>query len=179
MARKFFMDKFCLLTITALTLICFPGFAQAEKINIKALIDGRDQLIIRQNTLQWQHFECIAVGRFNGIFPTYISTSAMTSTAWYPVWPNDPDWPYNIDFGAYSSVYSNLNPPLPSGKAMHVTLTGVAVRGAAHIVQQPSGANNYTLKVEFDDNLLPGQAWYEIQLNITPVSHPAIPLLLD
>ena len=172
MTQKSFMDKFRLLTVTALALICFPCFAQAYTINIRAYIDGRDQLIIRQNTLQWQHFECIAVGRFNGIQATYISTPAMTSYAWVPAWPN------GDGFEAYSSVYSDLNPALPAGKAMAVTLTCVQVRGAAHIVQQPRAANDYTLKVEFDDNLPPGPDWYEIQLNITPVSLPSLLLLL-
>lgn len=175
MAQKFFRSIFCLLTIAALMVIYLPGFAQAYTINIRAYFDGFDQLIIRQNTLQWQHFYCYPVGEYPGNhYPTYISTPTMNSVAWYP------DWPNGTGFEAYSSVYSGLNPALPAGK-VNVTLTPVQVRGVARIVQQPSSANNYTLKVEFDDGLPPAADWYEIQLNITPVhvTLPAMLLIMD
>ena len=35
-------------------------------LEISALIDGRDQLIIQGDTLQWHHFDFAAVGRHLG-----------------------------------------------------------------------------------------------------------------
>jgi hypothetical protein len=54
--------------LVALWLSVFPGaatqsHAAAFVVEIEALIDGRDQLIIQGNTLQWHHLRSAAVGR--------------------------------------------------------------------------------------------------------------------
>jgi hypothetical protein len=62
-------------------------------IDIQAFIDGRDQLIIQGNTLQWDHIDYAAVGRYLGANePTIITTTLngvtqLNQTDWYPTWP--------------------------------------------------------------------------------------------
>ena len=61
----------CLLIRSALILAIF-GAAAAEAraeiitLEVQALIDGIDQLIIQGNTLQWHHLDFAAVGRWGG-----------------------------------------------------------------------------------------------------------------
>lgn len=145
--------------------ICWVNAAAAYTLDIRAGFDGRDQLLIQGNTVQWQHFDWDAVGMHGGIggpnAPTYLTSAAMGTVAWQPSWPSGTGW------GAYSSVYTGLTPALP-GLAQTVTLTPIEVRSGAYIVQQPSAENGYTLRVEFNDNGPGGAAWYEVGLDYTP-----------
>ncbi len=121
--------------------------------SFRAWIDGRDDLIIQGATVQWLHFEYSAPGQEQANEPTYVD-----GVPWYPAWPN------GTGFGAHSSVYASLAPPLP-GQDMTVQMNVVEARGTASIVQLPNTQNGYTLIVEFDDNTPGGAAWYEVAID--------------
>ena len=150
-----------------------PNLATLE---IEALIDGRDQLIIKGDTLQWEHLDYQAVGRFRGANePTIINTTLggaplLQDVHWIPEWSLPP--PDRIEFHDISSAFSALSPPLPEAEQI-VSLTRLAVRSGAYIVQQPSEANDYTLVVEFNDNGPAAAATYWVQLDFYAVPEPS------
>lgn len=169
----------------ALAVACLPGVAQAFTLDIKAVIDGRDQLIIQGDTLQWHHFEMWPVGlHIIGAgpndpvpnFPTVITTSAMNQVEWYPVWPQEAIGP---SVEAYSSVFTGLTPPLPAD-GQPLLLTALNARGSVSIVEQPSLANAYALVLEFNDVPIGSAVWYEVCVSDSgcPVPTPATALLL-
>lgn len=140
-------------------------------LDIQAYIDGRDQLLIRSNTLQWFHYDNAVVGRWNGSNePTIISTIAgaqtiMSNAAWVPTWPQPP--PAEIRYPTNSSVFTSLIPGLPQVDGLIVSLTPIRVRGAATIVQLPSATNGFALLVEFDDNSAGATDWYRVRLDFS------------
>lgn len=158
--------------VVALIAALAPLAAHAAPfIRIVAYVDGRDQLIIQGNTLQWHHFDYAAVGRVDGRnFPTFIERPEGAGPVWYPQWPYPP--PDEIRFEAYSSVSRDLTPPLPAeDRQWHVTKR--LGRGPVRIVQQPSATNSYELIVEFADNEPLGGTLYLIDLS------PAQPVVID
>ncbi len=169
--------RFLILAAVVLVGICWVSAAAAYTLEIEAFIDGRDDLIIQGSTLQWQHFDYTAVGWHEGgggsgpPYPTYITTAAMGTVDWYPGWPS------GTGYGAYSSVYTGLNPALPA-IAQIVSFTAVQARDSAYIVQQPSAANSYTFIAEFNDDPSGGAYWYEIGLDYTTVPLPGAVWLL-
>ena len=176
----------CVIAFLAICMFPIAGFAQQQTItlDITAYIDGRDQLIIQSETLQWHHFDYAAVGRWGGgNLPTTISTTlngapVLTDYNWIPDWPFPP--PNEIRFPAYSSIFSNLNPNLPDS-SMTVTLTPIEARDSVSIVQSPSASNDQTLIVEFNDDPTPFPAYYEVLLTIktsaTDVTPPVVSLV--
>ncbi len=155
-----------------------PACAGTIVLDVKALIDGRDDLIIQGDTLQWHHFDFAAVGRWEGFnVPTLISTSVdgtpiMSDFAWTPNWPFPP--PNEIRFEAYSSIFSGLDPGIPTQVTGVSVATEQGVRTSIYIVQYPSAANAYTTIVEFNDDPFPGPAaaWGEITFNTATVPEP-------
>jgi len=155
--------------ILTLFIACSVGsIAYAETvIDIEAHIDGRDQLIINRNTLQWHHFDYAAVGRHVGAnSPTIIYTteSGTIERGWEWV----PDWsepvPDEIRFEAFSSVFTNLNPAFPTD-GVQWSVTTLLGRGEVNIIEQPSAGNDFTLVVEIDDNPFGGSRFYAIRLS--------------
>ena len=143
--------------------------AAAATLEIQAFIDGRDQLLIRSNTLQWLHYDWAAVGRWNGNNePTLISTvvgsqTMMSNVAWVPTWPEPP--PAEIRYPANSSVFTELTPPLPADKDQPITLNPITARGSVSMVEYPTASNGFALLVEFNDDALGGAAWYDVSLS--------------
>ncbi|AOY57286.1 hypothetical protein [Desulfococcus multivorans] len=138
-------------------------------IEIEAHIDGRDQLIIKGNTIQWHHLDAAAVGRHLGAnSPTIIyatkNGSTTTQMEWLPAWPSPP--PDEIRFDAYSSFFNELSPVFPEDGVVW-RLTKLFGRGEVKIIEQPSSSNEFSLIVEFDDPF-PGSKFYGIRLS--PVS---------
>ncbi len=112
-----------------------------------AYIDGRDQLIVQANTVQWHHLECELPGKWNGADePTYVD-----GQTWWPDWPG----------GSDSSIYTELDPPLASSE-MNVSLEIISGRGSVVVAEQPSAANGYATVLEFDDPQ-GGASWYEVR----------------
>lgn len=183
------MKRFFLLPcVTLLILLGCGGSRPAQAgtivLDIKALIDGRDDLIIQGDTLQWHHFDFAAVGRWEGFnVPTLISTTVdgtpiMSDYAWTPDWPLPP--PNEIRFEAYSSVFTGLQPGIPSQVTSVSVATEQDVRTLISIVQYPSAANTYTTIVEFNDDPFPGAAaaWGRITFTTSGVPEPSSLFLL-
>jgi hypothetical protein len=176
----------CVIAFLAICMFPFAGFAGETTItlDVKAYIDGRDQLIIKGGTLQWHHFDYAAVGRLFGVNePTIISTTlngtpVLTNFDWIPNWPFPP--PNEIRFPCFSSTFYGLNPSLPDDTSMTVTLTVIQARGTITIVQSPSASNGETLIVDFNDDPISEAAWYEALLTIetsaTDVTPPVVSL---
>ena len=160
-----------LIAVIGFVTLCFAVSVGATTIelDIKAYIDGRDLLIIHENTLQWHHLDFAAVGRWeggNGNEATIISTwldgvPQMTDVNWYPDWPELP--PAGIRYEAYSSVLTGLFPTLPL-QDMSVTLTPILNRSSISISQLPDRANDYTMIADFDDDPASGADWYEARI---------------
>lgn len=164
-----------------LFLTTFPAKATLVTIDIEAMIDGRDLLIIRDNTLRWHHLDYAAVGRWGQYNePTIISTEVdgvlqMDRVQWIPQWPEEP--PADIHYEAFSSLFTGLVPSLPpADMATSVTWTPIQARGTTSMKTIPTGANGYTLIIEFYDG--PGAcAWYTGQISIEVIPEPATLLL--
>jgi hypothetical protein len=147
------------------------GSASTVTVDILAQIDGRDQMIIQGNTLQWHHFDYDLPGKWNADYPTYVSTkldgtTVLNNTAWYPTWSGYP----------YSDVFTGLTPTVPA--TTNVTLTPVQARSSLTMVQMPDAGNGYTTVIQFDDNGPGGAAWYEAKLDYQTVPEPSILLCL-
>ncbi len=142
-------------------------------IEIEAVIDGRDHLVIQGGTIQWRHYDWAIVGRHEPLNePTVISTRkpdivTLDRVEWFPEWYDLQGSPVShYRQPAVSSKFKELTPPLPSSDT-RVILTPINCRGATRILQQPSAENDYTLIVEFDDNRQLGAVTYKICLTVT------------
>lgn len=139
-------------------------------MDVQAHIDGRDQLIIRDDTLQWHHFDFAAVGRHVGAnSPTIINAISGAGLEWIPEWPLPP--PDEIRFEAFSSVLAGMINPLPTDDAFW-QIDKLFGRGSVSIVEQPTSTNGFALVVEFNDNPQGGSTFYGIQLSRSPVEAP-------
>lgn len=135
----------------------------AYTLKVRAYIDGRSQLIIRENIAYWHHLDFAAPGRhyfYNE--PTYLN-----KVRWEPTWPDKPD-AENRDCNCNSSSYEGV--PSLARSNQTVSLYVVQGRGEVFILQQPAAANDYTLIVELDDNPLDGPEWYEVNLSYIGVT---------
>ncbi len=138
-------------------LITTPAQGVLITIEVEAMIDGRDVLIIKDDTLQWVHYEWAAVGRHEGLDePTIITTSLdgliqMDEVQWHPEWPEEA--PATIRYGAESSVLEGLVPALPAADMItSIDLDPLASRGTITLEQVATGTNSYKLHIEFNDN---------------------------
>lgn len=148
--KKLVLSLICILLVST-------AFGQSY-IKIRAFIDGRDQIIIKGSTVQWQHYTYSAPGRLSfQKLPTYIN-----DIAWFPDWPDIPNAENRQK--CFSSVYSDLTPALPSRSEFYY-LTKISGAGGMFIAQQPTDTNKYTLIIEFDD-YLPGVQWYETTIEL-------------
>lgn len=138
---------------------------------VLAFIDGRDQLVIRGDQVQWHHFEAAAVGRWQGRNePTRLSTRlncepVTSDDRWIPIWPEEP--PAEIRYEAQS----DLHPIAPAlwETASTVQLDRIVARDIARVVEAPSASNDYTLRVELSDpSIFP--AWYFVRIHVSRCS---------
>jgi len=170
-----------LAVITALTLLAANSFSQVITLDVRAFTDGRDQLIINLNTLQWHHYDYAAVGRIDGrneptiITTTLDGTTIMDHVNWTPDWPSPP--PDEIRFEAVSSIFSSLSPSIPL-QDMTVSLEVVAARNSLTLVQLPDAGNGYTTILDYNDDPPGGPDWYEAKLTFTPIPEPSSAALL-
>lgn len=136
----------------------------SDIINLRVHIDGRSQLTIQGNTVQWQHFDFTAPGRHEGgKRPTYVDCSP-----WYPVWPDIPDYE-NIDCGGCTSSVLVSTPPLPDISAFTgLEETNFGCREDCTVVEAPTAGNGFKLVLEFEDITSGGSCWYEINVRLAP-----------
>jgi hypothetical protein len=160
-----------------LTLVTTQIPAQVSTLEISAVIDGRDQLIIQGNTLLWHHFDFAAVGRHEFLnAPTTITTTRngvmqMDHFNWTPDWPALP--PDEIRFEAFSSTFTLLNPAAPQSDA-EVSLEIIQARSGLSLIQTPTLGNSYTTILQFDDNAPSGHDTYVARLTFSSVPEPAV-----
>jgi len=141
--------------------VVFSAFAQAATIRVEAYIDGRSQLILKGNTAQWQHFDYGAPG-YDDDRPTRIN-----GLSWYPQWSGDP----RDCNGCYSDSFTGVSPAI-SAVAQTVTFNAIQAREGLAILQQPSSGNDYSLILEFNDNVTGGGDWYIVELDVPFVEEP-------
>lgn len=120
----------------------------AAAVLIKAHIDGRSRLMIRDNQAWWQHWEWSPPGKADGNdFPTRVG-----DREWKPAWRQVNGRPES-EPREVGMVFRPGAGPL--------TLERRVARGKVAIVQQPEAGNQHTLIIEFDDQD-GGAAWYEV-----------------
>ena len=152
--------------LVSLTVACWCQPAGAYSLKVKAWIDGRSQLIIRGNTVQWHNLSFNAPGYENPYgdppAPTYLTTKDMKTVAWTPG-----DWSNGTSDDTTSDKFTSLSAPL-AAVDQSVTLKANHVRDTAAIVQQPDSGNGYTLIVEFNDEESSSAYWYQVTLDYVP-----------
>ena len=150
-------------TITATDSVAAVDNSINGIIDIQAHIDGRDQLILKGDTIQWHRFDYAAVGRHIGSdTPTIVGGIQAVSEEWLPTWPSPP--PEEIRYEAFSSVLQGVIPSIPSD-GLPWQLEKVFGRGKVTIIEQPTFANDFTLIVEFNDNREEGSTFYGVILS--------------
>ena len=158
--RKLFFVPFVAAMLISACSLTTPSDRFSATLNIRAYIDGRSQLIIKDNMLYWRHFDFDAPGRWefgDAIQPTYLNR-----VEWNPVWPNIPDIT-NDSCNCDSSPYIGI--PSLTRVTHRVWLDIVQGRGRVFVIQHPDVSNQFTLIVEMDDNYFDGADWYEVNLN--------------
>lgn len=141
--------------------------ASSTVLNVRAYIDGKSQLIIRGDTIYWHHLDWAAPGRhFDAKVnqPTYLNNAK-----WEPTWPDIPD-SENRDCQCDSSPYQGI--PTLANMNQEAWVEIVKARGTVVILQQPSTKNDFTLIIEFDDNIQSGPDWYEVNVGYTVAKNP-------
>ena len=134
------------------------GCPKKNTIHIEALIDGKSQLILSGNTLQWHHLDYAAPGR-HGFReePTIVNDAT-----WFPIWPNVPN-EENRFCDCFSDAFKSVKlTQLKTAESVDVDL--IQSRGETEIVQYPSKQNGYTLILEFDDNAIGGSDNYIVEV---------------
>lgn len=147
-------------------LFIFSNIFSQTSLNIRAFIDGKDQIIIKDSTVQWQHYKYAAPGRLSHQnLPTYLN-----GMEWHPVWADIPDDENRQE--CFSSVFTELSIVLPHIEHNY-SINKLNARGNVFIVQQPKETNNFTLVIEFNDSVPVGAEWYEVSIDsiATDIKH--------
>ena len=151
--RQYFLRKKTMKNLPLLFLVVICLFAarqsqaQEGNITIKAHIDGKSRLILQGNTAQWFHISTAAPGRHQGrVLPTTIN-----NVEWFPTWPDNPD-AENRHCECFSDIFEGVDPALP-GKFANYELEEVQARRPVTIFQIPEAENDYTLIIEFNDEV--------------------------
>jgi hypothetical protein len=164
-----------LLFATALS-TAFSSAARAgtTTLDITVDTDGRDDLIIHGNTLQWEHFDYTPVGlvaaadKDTNLTTTTNGVTDLYSVGWLPTWPD------GTASGDLSSVFTSLAPAAPTGPAA-VTLTVESARDSLTLAQAPTAANDYTTILDFNDDPAPGYVPYEAKLTYVTANPVDLP----
>ncbi|OYU10068.1 MAG: hypothetical protein CFE38_19555 [Comamonadaceae bacterium PBBC1] len=142
------------------------------ELHLRALIDGRDRLIVDDGKLRWEHFDNVVVGWWNGTAyvnePTYVDVlvdgSTVASYSWVPTWPTlspDPLRSYGLSSVLDLSEFGDFS------KDATTTLTRTSARNSVNVVQLASSDNQWASITEFDDNPQGASAWYDVKLTFS------------
>lgn len=146
-----------------------PAGARVLTITIEALIDGRDLLIIRDGSLQWDHRDFAAPGRHLGRNrPTVVTTEVdgdvvMDRVEWFPSWSRSA--PAEIRRPERSRAFVALKPELCE-TPMSVRLIPVKARWSLKLVGRPSASNGHAIILDFNDNRRDGSTVYVAKVEI-------------
>ena len=140
---------------------------QDGKIHIKALIDGRDVVYIKGNTIWIQHEAYDFPGKWAGQdLPVTLQSGVDNEDGtkgqkWFLKW--------NANL-AQQEVIKNAE-PIPSSGVWDESNFTVDFHtigyGKTRVIEYPSQKNDYTLKLEFDDVEPNGAHWYSADINWT------------
>ena len=142
-------------------------FGASITMEFAALIDGRSQLVVQGNTLQWNNLTYTVPG-LHGVEPPGEPTIIYTWSNGTPVLVNEewyPSWPSGTSGDVDSTVFAGLTPALPA-QDLTALLIGSVGRESLSILEQPSAGNGYKLILDFDDNSTGGSAWYKATVKI-------------
>ena len=173
---------FTLLILVVLFALATYAKAATIVVTVTALIDGRDQLILQNNTMQWHHFDYAAVGRHEGRNePTTISLTVdgvakMSLLEWIPMWSAPPPNELN-GLNIYSSVFNQLLPGTPQ-EASTTSLSILEGSQSVSFIQRPLAINNYTSIIEFNDNAPLGSQFYTVQVVYRTVPEPSVAAII-
>ena len=124
------------------------GEFTSGRIEIRAYISGIDVIKIRGNKMWYEHVAAELPGKWNGKDePTFVNQET-----WTPWWDGHTSRPYE--------KITALRPP--TGKRVYVAKK--FGRGVVTLAQQPSVANDQTLKITIDDVAHEGADWYELHI---------------
>lgn len=135
------------------------------RLAIRALIDGRSRLVLREQEIYWDHLDNARPGLWP---PPENQPTRLDAIDWYPVWPDDA-----THGTARSQALSLFTMDLRSP----VLLTNVSARGTVRILQQPDEANDRTCVIEFDDNAYGSSDYFEVTVLFDTADTP--PLILE
>jgi hypothetical protein len=136
-------------------------------IDVTAYIDESTVLVLKNDSIQWQHFDHAAVGWHAGLNePTIITIKQddniiWDNYVWYPEWPEPV--PAEIRYPAISSFLItpvDLNPYFPSYAEIEI----IDSRYETTIVKQPT-PHDEAVRIYFNDPL-PGPVWYHSIITI-------------
>jgi len=142
---------------------CQPA---TKTLRVRAEIDGRSRLVVQDFLAYWHHDDHAAPGLLNYHGEDAPETMAepqatfINGETFEPAWPEDGE---NRDCNCESSVFASEQLLVPLTDA-EVSLDVIEARHEVNLVQTPSEENGQTLIIEFDDNPVGGDAWYELEL---------------
>jgi hypothetical protein len=148
--------RFRPLLLSALFLLP-AGIVSAATANISARVDGLSELILSGNTVRWHHVSYSPPGdtTVNGVVWTPTGLSSFC----------------NCD----SDPYTGLVPPLIQSTVGYSVVTN-AGRGPVTILETPSSANGWALRIRIDDEAPGGDDLYDIDVSYPAASDPvAVP----
>jgi hypothetical protein len=130
--------------------------SQKGKISVKALIDGRDVVYIKGNTIWMQHEAYDLPGKWAG---QDLPIRLNEKQDWTLVWNGN----------LAQVVEMEDNPGIPTAGTWNkdnfkVELTTVGY-GGTRILKYPSAENDYTLSFEFNDIEPNGAHWYSADID--------------
>jgi hypothetical protein len=135
-----------LFVLTAALLGTAPA-SSADGLRVWAQIDGRSRLVVKTNAIYWDHIIYTAPGLYNTNLPTLLN-----GYKWYPEWIQLPGLSHELS--ATTLFTSNS-----------ITINKLSGRGPVTTIQQPSVGNDFTLIVEFDDEVAYYEDYYEVILD--------------
>ncbi len=122
-------------------------------LTVRAEIDGRSELRLQGQFIWWHHYEFEAPGMWGDDQPTFLNDEE-----WWPMWPFD-----ELAFCNCSSTRESLLAVPIKSDGSEVSISNIQGRGLVQITEQPSAANDYTVRIEFSDPL-PDRAWTSVTI---------------
>ena len=142
---------------------------------VRANIDDDDILIVTPTYVQWDHHNASRPGAnpHDGRLAHFKYTE-LDGFKWYPQWPNGHNRPYpNDDLTPQLSakyMTGNYASMLKAGNQLVVKKYKISNNGGAHvapkIIEQPTSANGFTLKIHFLDKDGHGPELFEVQVGV-------------
>ena len=144
-------------------------------IFVRANVDDDDILIVTPYYVQWDHLNASRPGAnpHDGRL-AYFRHTELDGIKWYPEWPQGHDKPYpNDDLRPQKSSkymtdqYASL---CNSGRDLEIKFYKISDNGGVtvppKIVQQPTAANGFTLKIHFLDKDSHGPELFEVLVGV-------------